>query len=186
MAMIKCAECGTEISDKAAACVKCGAPLKPRPSSSSPINQSVSGGQGLIVLIVVAGAIWYIAGSGDSASSAADPHVVNAPAAAPAKPPIRISATDLKAAYDKNEVAADIQYKGRTLIVNGVIASIDKDFMDSPVVNLASDNEFMHVMAKFDKSDAARLAQLHKGDQITLTCVGNGRIVGSPVLKCAP
>jgi hypothetical protein len=28
MALIKCRECGTEISNKAAACVKCGAPLK--------------------------------------------------------------------------------------------------------------------------------------------------------------
>jgi hypothetical protein len=27
MALIKCKECGTEISDKAAACVKCGAPI---------------------------------------------------------------------------------------------------------------------------------------------------------------
>lgn len=27
MALIKCSECGTEISDKAAACVKCGAPI---------------------------------------------------------------------------------------------------------------------------------------------------------------
>lgn len=30
MAMVKCAECGTEISDKAAACVRCGAPLVAR------------------------------------------------------------------------------------------------------------------------------------------------------------
>jgi hypothetical protein len=136
-------------------------------------------------LIVVAGAIWYMAGSGESDSSAADP-VVSAPAAAPTKPPIRISAIELKEAYDKNEVAADMQYKGRTLIINGVIASIDKDFMDAPVVNLASENQFTNVMAKFDKNDAARLAVLHRGDQITLTCVGNGRIVGSPVLKCTP
>lgn len=27
MALIKCSECGAEVSDKAAACVKCGAPI---------------------------------------------------------------------------------------------------------------------------------------------------------------
>lgn len=28
MALIKCPECGTEVSDKAAACIKCGCPLQ--------------------------------------------------------------------------------------------------------------------------------------------------------------
>lgn len=38
MALIKCAECGKEISDKAAACVGCGAPINiaPQPNQSSP------------------------------------------------------------------------------------------------------------------------------------------------------
>lgn len=31
MALIACAECGKEISDKAAACPGCGAPVKTRP-----------------------------------------------------------------------------------------------------------------------------------------------------------
>jgi predicted RNA-binding Zn-ribbon protein involved in translation (DUF1610 family) len=33
MALIKCSECAKEVSDKAAACPNCGAPLNPRPES---------------------------------------------------------------------------------------------------------------------------------------------------------
>lgn len=35
MALIKCRECGTEISDKAAACVKCGAPVTKPPTKAT-------------------------------------------------------------------------------------------------------------------------------------------------------
>ena len=31
MALVKCVDCGTEISDRAAACIKCGAPIAARP-----------------------------------------------------------------------------------------------------------------------------------------------------------
>lgn len=36
MALIKCKECGREISDKAAACVGCGAPIRPAAPSPGP------------------------------------------------------------------------------------------------------------------------------------------------------
>ncbi|NNV19944.1 zinc ribbon domain-containing protein [Ochrobactrum pseudogrignonense] len=39
MALIKCSECGREISDKAAACVGCGAPVQP---TSSKADEPVS------------------------------------------------------------------------------------------------------------------------------------------------
>ena len=39
MALIKCSECGREISDKAAACVGCGAPVQATPSK---VNEPVS------------------------------------------------------------------------------------------------------------------------------------------------
>ena len=39
MALIQCSECGREISDKAAACVGCGAPVQP---TSSKANEPVS------------------------------------------------------------------------------------------------------------------------------------------------
>lgn len=43
MALIKCPECGKEISDKAEACPNCGCPIKASNSSSSEINDSEPG-----------------------------------------------------------------------------------------------------------------------------------------------
>ena len=36
MAIIKCPECGKDISEKAAHCIHCGYPIKPRPALSAP------------------------------------------------------------------------------------------------------------------------------------------------------
>lgn len=68
MALIACTECGTQISDKAAACIKCGAPVKP-PAGKQPLvtTQQTSKGfkaaQAVGVIMMVAGAIAVPAGS---------------------------------------------------------------------------------------------------------------------------
>jgi len=63
MALIKCSECGTEISDSAAACVKCGAPIEvarrqARDSNLTTVLPSASGnkkkGAGLALALCVA------------------------------------------------------------------------------------------------------------------------------------
>ena len=47
MALIKCSECGREISDKAAACIHCGCPISAaRPQTSVNPQQNVGGGTG--------------------------------------------------------------------------------------------------------------------------------------------
>lgn len=49
MALIKCSECGTEVSDKASSCPKCGAPIakSAQTESSTPILGIVSVGLGI-------------------------------------------------------------------------------------------------------------------------------------------
>ena len=63
MALIKCSECGHEVSDKASACVHCGAPLtesKPQPTSTETFKfpwSSVLLAIGAVLLVMfVAGA----------------------------------------------------------------------------------------------------------------------------------
>jgi len=43
MALVKCVECGNEVSDKATACPKCGAPPSPPASTASPAGAVQSG-----------------------------------------------------------------------------------------------------------------------------------------------
>jgi hypothetical protein len=73
MALIKCKECGRTVSDKATACVGCGAPLRrrsifsglkgfnlaPEPSRRPPPSRTVLTVQALLSLLAfVAGVVW--------------------------------------------------------------------------------------------------------------------------------
>lgn len=49
MALIKCPECGKEISDKAPACIHCGYPLKKEAAAHSPAADNGSGSKCVIV-----------------------------------------------------------------------------------------------------------------------------------------
>jgi len=95
--------------------------------------------------------------------------------------PVNVTAMELFSAYDANEVAADASYKGKTLNVTGKVAGIDKDFTDTVIVKLRTPNQFMDVMAYGVAPDVA--GSLRKGQPLTLTCRGEGLVMGSPVLR---
>lgn len=100
-------------------------------------------------------------------------------------PVITVSADQLVADYKANEVAADAKYKGNWLYVRGVVAEIGNDFSDEPYVRIGTGgNEFESIHAKFKKAAAPQLATLRKGQTVTLTCLGKGMIIGSPVMDC--
>lgn len=85
--------------------------------------------------------------------------------------------------YNANEVRADDQYKGRSLIISGKVQSIDKDFLDNVIVRLRSPNQFMATHANFAEEERERVARLSKGDSILVNCVVDGLLLGSPVLR---
>lgn len=94
--------------------------------------------------------------------------------------PLEVSAADLFAAYEANEVAADNQYKGKQLAVTGTVAGINKDFTDEVYVEIAG-NEFLNIHARgIDPTVAAGLA---KGTKITVVCDGGGLMMASPILN---
>src|ERR1700722_11232656 len=49
-------------------------------------------------------------------------------------PKARLSADELYSAYKENEVSADTSYKGKIVIISGIIRDIGKDILDSPYV----------------------------------------------------
>lgn len=122
------------------------------------------------------------AAADSSPASTTTPVAAAEPASAPTV--IEISAPDLYSAYDANEVLADNKYKGQWLYVSGVISEIGKDISNDPYINLVGENEYANVHAVFTKAAIDQLATLHKGQSISLTCLGNGKLVGSPVLDC--
>lgn len=117
---------------------------------------------------------------------------------------IEISAGKIGREYRSNEVTADTQYKNKFLFIEGTIDSVSKDAFGTIVVNLRSDNQFMPVMARFDKkvavitgientgdklvtrqiltaADAA--ATIKRGSKVHMVCGGDGFLMGSPQLS---
>jgi hypothetical protein len=95
---------------------------------------------------------------------------------------VEVTARDLFAAYEANEVAAKAEYGGKTLAVTGVISAISLDMFDKPVVSLKSSNPILTVDASFEKEDAARTGALKKGETVTVTCNELTEVVGKPML----
>lgn len=96
---------------------------------------------------------------------------------------IEVTARELFAAYEANEVAAKAQYGGKTLAVTGVISGISLDMFDKPVVSLKTSNPILTVDANFEKDDAAKTGALKKGETITVTCGELTEVVGKPLLS---
>ena len=108
------------------------------------------------------------------------------PEPTPSETAMSVNASALWDDYHANEVAADEQYKGRMLLVDGVVASIDKNFLDNIVLRLKSSNPFMTTMATMKDSEKRAAMSLRKGQRVRVLCRGGTMIVGSPTMKdCA-
>ena len=94
---------------------------------------------------------------------------------------IPLSVADLYNEYDKNEVATDEKLKGAVVEINGIVQSIDKDFMDQIVIVLYdTDNEYKSIYLTMEQSEKEIAIHLRKGKKITIRCKKMSRILGSP------
>lgn len=99
---------------------------------------------------------------------------------------LQVSAYKLFSDYQRNEVAADNVYKGRSLAVSGVVSGINKDVFDKIYVELVTPNEFMNVQAHLGEGNESKAASLQVGETVTVVCTGAGMVIGSPMLdKCS-
>ena len=89
---------------------------------------------------------------------------------APAAGIVDVSAGDLAAAYDRDPLAAERLYDGRTLNVTGRLGSRTAGPAGDPAVVLHGDNPLLDVAAAFDKVDAAAIDALQPASLVTLSC----------------
>jgi allophanate hydrolase subunit 2 len=80
-------------------------------------------------------------------------------------------------------VAADALYKGQRLSVTGTIVSIERDYDGRPVLHLFGGNAIFPTIATLNKADLPAAAQLKKGDQVSVRCIGAGREMRMPQLE---
>lgn len=192
MALINCKECGFKISDKAAICVHCGAPVAAPAAgpaaAPAPAKKKPKPLWARLLVPIVAAIITLLAliktfpDAFEPLSSTIGLGVEKPPAIAPAPPTPPVSAARLSRDYKTNEASADIAYKGKSLLVNGVVDAINKN-SEIPSVILSGGAAARAVQAQFPKTELDKLSPLKQGQKITLTCVGAGTVNGSPILK---
>jgi len=100
-------------------------------------------------------------------------------------PALKVTAGQLLAEYEANELAADGKYTGKTAEITGVVNSIEK-MMGSSFVTLGSGKEFeiLSVQAFFDEKQESKLASLKKGQKLTVTCVIDGKSMNISAKDC--
>ncbi len=96
---------------------------------------------------------------------------------------IKVTVSELFNAYENNEAAAQQQYGGKLLEVTGKVDGVDLDFSDTPIVKLATSNQFLPASLYFTEEAQSQAASLSKGENRTFLCEDISEIIGTPQLK---
>lgn len=195
MALINCPECSKQISDQTNTCPHCGYPIQsqkldPFPPLTQTQHKTAtpkSYGCGTFILIVIVCFVLY-----QCISSYSDYQDRVQSYSEPANEPesenidLETKASTMINTYKDNEVRADAIYKGKKLKVAGIVHSISSDVTDKAVVHLAPKGDeyaFTSVHASGDNNFHNQAINLSKGTMITIICIGDGEVMGSPLLK---
>ena len=93
-----------------------------------------------------------------------------------------ITAKQLTAAYDDNEVSADNNFKGKTFYVSGTVTDIKKDILDHIYVTLEGNEMFKQVQCYFEDKDTA--GKLQKGMTATFQGKCEGLMMNVLMKNC--
>lgn len=91
-------------------------------------------------------------------------------------PSYTLSANQLYAEYENNEVAADSKYKGQVVVVSGTIQDIGKDIMDNAYIIVGGMGFLDGVQCTFTEGENASIARLYKGQQVTVKGMVSGKL----------
>ncbi len=100
-----------------------------------------------------------------------------------------VTPSELYKIYERNELAANKVYKGKSVRVTGTANEIGEDALGKPYIDAISGkpdalNSLRSVKLYFDKASDL-LLKTAKGDKVDLICVGKGYIAHTPLLdKC--
>lgn len=83
-------------------------------------------------------------------------------------PSYTVSADQLYNDYNSNEVAADAKYKGKIVLISGIIQDIGKDIMGQAYVVIGGKGFIDGVQCLFTKGEEFSVARLSKGESVTI------------------
>jgi hypothetical protein len=165
MALVKCRQCGTNMLSDAATCPGCGAPVA-RGMSRKKLLLIVFGGLGMcLVGTCLLGVVLRGAASSNRASS---------PSAAESARWVDIR--KLLAEYADNEVRADATFKGRYVLIDGIVGDVKRDVLNTIYITIGTGRmlEIPQVQCFFSEAHATQAAKFSKGSKITV----RGRVDG--------
>lgn len=120
-------------------------------------------------------------------AAAPSPSFQPPPPEAAAAPAVEITAVKLWQAYHDNPVGADARYKGKRLLISGIIDKIDQDISGKPFLYLKSPDLITQVPVRFRRDEATTLSDLQPGSAFSAVCACRGRSLGSPdLVDCVP
>lgn len=96
---------------------------------------------------------------------------------------VDVTARDLYAAYEANEIAADDTYGGKTIRVTGKVRRARKSPSGEPVISLTGDGFLGSVDCYVREEHSGAAARLRKGKPATLVCSGAEPFLGDPRLR---
>lgn len=109
-----------------------------------------------------------------------------APAVVVAKAEAAISASEIVEIYAGNELNGDAKFKGRTILIEGIVDRVATDLFGTPFVTIGSGKqmEIRQVQAMFKDGDAPKLATLKPGQAITIRGKVDGLMMNVVVRGC--
>jgi hypothetical protein len=97
---------------------------------------------------------------------------------------IRLSSLDLLGQYKVNVIAGDKQYKGKKLLVTGIVRRVDKDIRGKGHVTVfAGVSQLDNINCYFEKKELAELEELIPDNGIMIYGECKGYLLGSVVLE---
>jgi cytoskeletal protein RodZ len=124
--------------------------------------------------------------SNSSTSSNSNSSTSNSSNNSASQTPIKVTPAELKQAYESNEVNAEKKYKGKVVIITGKISDI-RTSMGSAVIGVSSQSKAYidDVSCYFDdNSQDDRIANLSKGQTITIKGTVGSNVVGVSIDDC--
>ena len=170
----KCKHCQSDITTIMKRCPQCGGDLRPW-ARRHPVFTVLSTFFLLMFLLGVWGSSDKPKNSNITKSSSAKIENIEY---------IEISAVKLSREYNENKVSADIKYKDKYVRMNGIVNDIGKDILDDPYVTLKGIETLLFgIQCMFSHSDEPQLANLTKGQSITLEGSVSGEMIGNVIVR---
>ncbi len=108
----------------------------------------------------------------------------NAPSPAQAEAPVTVTAAQLVKDYEANEIAADGKYKDKTLLVSGVVDSIQEMLGQKFVTLRGGGNGLTSVQCFFGDAQAVSLSNLKGGQRVSIQGRCDGKSMNVTMQEC--